>query len=255
VLAALVAAPAALGLVWNRLSGFKLFGVEVSLTQVSFGLDANLVDAVMVEHYSGKKQLLKLISETLVGREEPVEIPLRRPEKPFWWSTRLFLLAALAVGYTRVHAFVFVDGDEERRFIGLARPDDMRLSFSRKFPSLEEVYERARVKCDRAAPPATQVECMIEEWSISTEFSQEGRKLTEKDIKVEVNRATLLELMGKTNGLDDRCVRWKGFQDRALLAGIIGFDRPYVPLVEYGRLHKVISRHAVVEEIAAKALK
>jgi hypothetical protein len=99
------------------------------------------------------------------------------------------------------------------------------------------------------------IECASRDIPTPTSFSQDDKKVTEKDISIKVNRTTLLELMAKTGGLDDRCVRWKGFQDRALLAGIVGFDRPCVPLVEYGQLHKVVSRHSVVEEIAAKALK
>jgi hypothetical protein len=254
VLAALVAAPTVLGLVWSRLSGFKVYGVEVSLIQASTQLEAGLVDAVMVQYYSDNRGLLELISKTLVGREEPVEIPLRRGEKPFWWSTRLFLVAALTMDYTRVQAFVFVEGQENRSFVGLARPSDVRANFGHQVPSFEDVYGELRARLDPGMPATQEVEHLIEWWSEHA-FSQDGRQMTESEVRVKVDRVTLLEWMGQAGGLDDRCVRWKGLQDRALLADIVGFDGPYVPLVEHGRLHKVACRRAVVEEVAAKALK
>jgi hypothetical protein len=37
-----------------------------------------------------------------------------------WWSTRLYLLASLAVDFTQIRRIVFVDADE--RFIGMASP-------------------------------------------------------------------------------------------------------------------------------------
>jgi hypothetical protein len=254
LLAALVAAPVALALVWSRLSGFKVYGLEVSLAQASTQLDAGLVDAVMVQYFSDNKELIELISKALIQqREELVEIPLRRPTKPYWWSTRLFLVAALAQDYSRVHALVFVDDEEDRHFVGLATPTNVRLGFGRQFPSLEEVYGTLRTGLDLTLPATQQVEHMIEQWSMST-FSKDGKPVSEEDLMVRVNRVSLLEWMGAAGGLDDRSVRWKGFQDRVLLAEIVGFDGPYVPLVEHGRLHKVISRRAVIEEVAAKAL-
>jgi len=208
----------------------------------------------MVQYYSDNPGLIKLISNFLIQqRQELVEIPLRRPAKPYWWSTRLFLVSALADDYSSLRAFVFVDEEDGRHFLGLASPARVRVALGSQYSSLEAAYESLRAKVNATDPASQQVEQIITQWTMFG-FSQDGRQATEEEFKVKVNRVCLVEWMSKAGGLDHRYVRWKGYQDRALLSEIVGFDAPYVPLVEHGRLYKVVRRHAVAEEIAAKAL-
>jgi hypothetical protein len=228
--------------------------VEVSLTQASTQLDAQLADAAMIQYFSDERALLESISKTLIQqRQEVVEIPLRDPANPYWWSTRLFLIAALTQDYARVRCFVFVDGGRDRRFVGVATPGDLRLSLAREFPTLAEVYANQVTNLTPTQLPTQQVEQLIQGWSAAM-FTRNAERLGEKDFMTKVDRFNLSDWMSKIGGLDDRSVRWRGFQDRALLADIVSFDGPYVPLVAHGRLHMIVSRWAVIEEVAAKAV-
>ena len=71
-----------------------------------------------------------------------------------WWSTRLHLVAALAVDFTRIRQFVFVERDG--RFAAMATPAEVRRALSRRQPALERAYQAARplpVAAGAWAPP------------------------------------------------------------------------------------------------------
>lgn len=51
---------------------------------------------------------------------------------PYWWSTRLFLLAALADDYSNIKQLVFVENDDERSYVGMATPAAVRKAWGRR---------------------------------------------------------------------------------------------------------------------------
>src|SRR5215472_15275238 len=112
--AAFIAAPLALGLLWPRLTGFKAFGLEVSLAQVTVHLDTKLAAVIASPDLGSKAPHLVAQMEAILKPEvELVEIDLR--DGSYWFSTRLYLLAALAHDLSDVRAFVFMNGGAARR--------------------------------------------------------------------------------------------------------------------------------------------
>src|SRR5438093_8670587 len=106
-IAAIVAGPLAVALLWERITGVRLLGIEVSLASIRSA--APPIDAAISQEFHEVQQQvqqfgplgtsgLKPIGErtkAAVRAEsaELVEIDLGNGE--VWWQTRLFLLAAL----------------------------------------------------------------------------------------------------------------------------------------------------------------
>src|SRR5437773_2200161 len=140
--AALLAAPLALAFVWPRFAGFKAFGFEVSLADATVDLQADVAAAITTQQYfSGTQQLIDRFAELILRPQtEVIEVNLRGPpvlpgQRDYWWSTRLYLLAALADDFSRVQTFAFVERWAERRFVGMARPSDIRTALAAASPA------------------------------------------------------------------------------------------------------------------------
>src|SRR5262245_10496175 len=128
VAAVLVAAPLALGLLWPRLAGFKAFGFEVALTQSTVAVDVQVAAAIAQPDAGSRNvELVRQIATLAERRSEAAEVNLG--DGSSWWTTRLFLFAALAQEFSVVQLFVFVAGDE-RRFVGMAVPGEVRRAFA-----------------------------------------------------------------------------------------------------------------------------
>src|SRR5258708_5563564 len=139
-IALLVAGPLAIALVWHRLTGLKAFGLELSLAESTVHTSTELVAAITErQHFSGAEHILEQIRSAIVrGKTEIVEINLKGGD--YWWTTRLFLLAALADDYSTIQSFAFVEMGIRRRFLGLCTPAALRKAIAQAFPTLAEVY-------------------------------------------------------------------------------------------------------------------
>jgi hypothetical protein len=80
-----------------------------------------------------------------------VEVNLRTT--PYWWSTRLYLLAALAQEYTEIERLVFVEQDAARVFVGIAAPAAVRRALARRFPDYETVFRAIQQSASAARWP------------------------------------------------------------------------------------------------------
>lgn len=91
-------------------------------------------------------------------------------ENDYWWSTRIYLVAALAVDYTKVEQIVFVRGHEERFWVGMVDPSTARDRLAEKFPQYERYYRDARNSAatagDVSAPldPDTEITTILMNW-------------------------------------------------------------------------------------------
>src|SRR5205823_4611902 len=134
-IAGVVAAPLALGLIYERLSALKTPWFEIALTTATVEVGGGLARALEEQQLtaSGNRALTEAISAVLSpGAAAVVRVNLRTGS--YWWSTRLFLLAALADDFTRVERFAFVDGGAARHYVGLAEPRDVRTALEARFP-------------------------------------------------------------------------------------------------------------------------
>jgi hypothetical protein len=86
-----VAGPLALAFVWERLTGLKVFGVEVTLDQAIVRVDSSLDIALSEQQYfSDSPAIFRLIDKVIGNRNiELLEVNLRTTG--YWWSTRLYL--------------------------------------------------------------------------------------------------------------------------------------------------------------------
>jgi len=84
---------------------------------------------------------------------------------PYWWSTRLYLLAALAEEYTNIERLVFVEQDAARLFVGIAPPAAVRKALAKKFPDLERVFRAVQQSVLGYPNAAAKVGGIINEWS------------------------------------------------------------------------------------------
>ncbi len=109
----LLAAPFLVAFLWDRLRTVKVLGVEIALSESTADLlplgDATLVGAVAkTQYFSENPEILEKVREALqASNRQLLEINLHA--EPYWWSTRLFLEAALLDDHSQVRYLVFVE--------------------------------------------------------------------------------------------------------------------------------------------------
>jgi hypothetical protein len=136
--AAVIASPVALALIWSRLTRFRLFSFEVTLREVAVYVDQDFAADIQEQRSSGTKRLIEDIAQAVESpRAKLLEINLRGGS--YWWPTRLFLLAALADDYMTIDQLLFVHGAPDRRYIGMATPRAVRKKLAEAFK--EDTYE------------------------------------------------------------------------------------------------------------------
>jgi len=107
VVSVIVVAPVILGLLWDRLKSLKIGEIELILDQASSTLNIELASAIQNSQSSETPDLVNLIASAIAQADlKLVEVNLRC--RDYWWTTRLFLLAALTQEYTNVERLVFV---------------------------------------------------------------------------------------------------------------------------------------------------
>ena len=265
IIAALVAAPAAFALVWDRLTSFKILSLEVKLdrlAEATVRLDEVLSHAVREQRSSATPALVAAIPKYVERNDDVILINLRDGE--YWWPTRLFLLAAIADDFSGINRLVFVERNEERRYIGMATPRVVRrrLMFQRESisnkvgdepRSYEEIYRQLQSGLSAQNGGMTTsaiIEPIIYQWEHSFHGGEESQNPQEKRVS-----CLLLKkwLEGK---LETDYIDWDGSPESFLLYfQILECDTPFVALVENGRLRKVVKRSELASRIAKEAVR
>ena len=251
VIAVLVAAPLGIALLWPRLSGVKAFGVEVSLTASSVQTNAELVGAITEhQYYSGSEHIIEQMRKVIVsGDTEILEINLR--DGDYWWSTRLYLLAALVTDYSNVQAFTFVERGVERTFLGIVRPASLQKALAKAFPALPTIYSQVTAQALANPNPDQRMTQMVTAWAANL---FDGKMEDEFGGKVSPQRlADWLNGAGQQMLTDS--IEWSGVSDSDLVREIVfGYRGSHVALLRNGRLDRIVSRFALVNRIAEQAL-
>jgi hypothetical protein len=139
------AAPIMIALAGDRITGIKAFSVEISLAQITVRDQVDLTQAVMAIAEmgpSGSPELLATLRDAIRARARLLRINLH--DDDYWWSTRVYLVAALATDYTKVEQLLFVRGQEERVWIGMIDPPTARDRLMQEFPEYERYYRDVR---------------------------------------------------------------------------------------------------------------
>ncbi len=165
-----------------------------------------------------------------------------------WWSTRLYLLAALAADFTQIRQLVFVEQD---RFIGMASPLATRRALAVKHPNVELAYRKSALPPGVATSSKEEEATRVVEKFMFTEMPQE----TEGSIREWVTQ----EKLGYWLGLDlnTETVKLQSpelLTNPWLISQIIESRSPFVPLTNNQKLVKVVDRLELAVSIASDAL-
>ena len=143
--AALVAAPLVVALLGDRISGVKLPWIEISLSEVRVEINGDLSSTIQKFSSVDADERLEIgrrIGELIADPDGIVLLRADLGDGKAWWSTRIFLLAALASDYTGIQRIVFVDEGARQHFIGLSTPMSARLALARRFPRLRNLLSQ-----------------------------------------------------------------------------------------------------------------
>jgi hypothetical protein len=248
ILSGLLAAPLVLALFWEHLKGFKVGQLEITLAEVSLRTDIELAAAVQDLRGSETPALVHTVAAAIErGNVGLVEVNLR--SAPYWWSTRLYLLAALTEEYTDIDRLLFVEQNAARIYIGMAAPVDIRRALARRFPVYEEAFRRVQGLVHAAGSPL--VRTKVE--SIGSQWPSMFQPTREEQVKVLVAAAELREWLAGDLETDSR--EWDGSPaSHALYAKILTCEEDYVPLLRGPRLEKVVNRRDLACRIAGSVL-
>jgi len=185
---------------------------------------------------------------------------------PYWWSTRLYLLAALADEYTNIERFIFVEQDAARIYVGMATPSDVRKGLGRRLPYLESIFRDTQRNARLGSPNIEQEVSNIGFQWPSQQFEVESpvsagqcsqchavkydrKLLPEKEVRQLMKASDIREWFG--NVLETEFRDWRG--NRATLklyTRIMTCNASYVPLLHDSHLEKVVNRHDLAKRLA-----
>lgn len=247
-LSVIMVAPVLAAVLWGNIHGLKFGEIEVSLNDVATKLDFELASKIQIMQGSMTMELVNAISEAIMRPElKLVEVDLRAGD--YWWSTRLFLLAALAEQYTQIARLVFVERENHRLYVGMASPSVIRRSLAKEFPYLGEAFKQI----GKAVGGGTQaVQNYGWQWPAylfldSTKPPQPNEETQEQQAKQLVSVDRLKEWVP----LETIGIRWNGGRgDRPLYNRILKCDEPYVPLLRGKRLELIVNRQDLVHRLA-----
>jgi Domain of unknown function (DUF4062) len=174
-------------------------GLSRKMTQLA--LDQTSVATQMQSFAKGESSALDSGIDTIIdmisGARDAPALPLElRP--PGWWSTRLYLMAALTERLTDVRQLVFTDGG---RFAGMASPASVRQALCAAFPELA-AFQTTMEGPGVAAPAASDdVAQETHRWANQWRGTMNAR---EGALKVDVRRALLERWLGER--LVTRCI-------------------------------------------------
>lgn len=238
--ASLVAAPLLVAVIGDRITGLKFMSVEVSLSQVQVHVDDRLSIAVQELADMGPSVMPQIADRIISSIEHPDRDPLLRVnlgDGTAWWSTRLFMLSALASDYTNIQQLVFVDEGDRRHFIGFAEPWRVHRSLAEWFPACETAYRRLRSSVVTPVPPAApaeEVQGILNQWPFEFPAGEVAAKeFTTRDFL----RTWLYDC------LEPNYVEWDGGPISPLLRFQINAQSSrYVALTSGGDLRAVVDR-------------
>jgi len=251
IVGAMLAAPLAVAFLGDRLSKVAAFGITVELARFERTIDRSIAVALAeTQYFSGRDDLITKVREVAQKPDlQLVEINLRN--EPYWWSTRIYLQAALLESFARnVQRIVFVEGDTARRFVGMASPSAVRYAFGGSQPALEQVRAAvwlAAAVAESDAPDAA-LEPIVHTWAAST-FDDH----IEIDARRLIGAAELTHVMGRD--LERSSIEWSGKEDDTLRRLVVAESGPFVAIVEQDRLQSVVDAADYTRQVALDAIR
>ena len=225
--------------------------VLAAVYQESFSLpvgESELFNQIGTIPDLGSSHLGDIKNKVLAARhEEFVSLNIGNGES--WWSTRLHLVAALAIDYTSIKQIAFkAEGD---RFVGMLSPSAIRSALAAEFPKIEIAYLSSR-----KAAPVADGDLTVEVGGLVDDFRARMVEMSEG-----VGEASI-----KENVTEERLGRWFGGRHAVDIVDVTGEPptlsqyqivkraAPFVPLVKEGKLLRVVDRIALATNISRSVL-
>jgi len=273
-IAVLLAVPLALAFVWERLITLKAFNFEIDLADVTAKLDLDLLDELKdasrwqfnpdpyeVSDFAKPGSLVReeiITAFKKAGSVELVDVKLGSGQS--WWSTRLYLQAALAEDFMGIQQIVFLEDcdGQDNCLIGIANPAATRRALAAQWPNLDAYYFNAVYNPNSVSPsvqthtPEDKVVNIIYNYLYQFHGSEEGEKVwvTKPLLQQWLNRALIVSSV-ECKGAD--CDSHK--PTPLLLYSIINCSAPFVTLVQNRRVMRMVNRQELAVIIADTALR
>ena len=220
-----------------------------SAKPATFALPTELTDVAVIKEFGSTltPEIVAKVTEAIedAAGARVVEIDLGTGKT--WWSTRLFLLAALAEDFTDIESLMFVHGSG--RLVGMASPTHVRRALELENPGLRESYRRS-LPADAAAS-GEKIAAVVD---IAQQFRQHWAD-TEVDVKLWMSAQRLRSLLGERLitahvGLDQK----RQANTASLVAQVIDQRPSLVPVTVKGIPRQVMDRVALATNIASSGL-
>jgi hypothetical protein len=265
-LSTIAVSPLLLAALWGNIKGLKFADIEIALSEVRAEVDFQLASDIQTMQGSGTPELVAKVSDAVKRNNlKLVEVNLR--VEKYWWSTRLYLLAALADEYTNIERLIFVAQNADRFYIGMASPSVVRKALAKRFPYLELAFEKIQKQ-----QPGQDASAVIQQfgwqWPILPFLTLEKESGGTKDAVAGSDQANsgseeykakklvgAAELKEWIPNLETQSRDWDGARGNFLLyEKILNCSGPYVPLLHGKRLELVVSREELMYRLACSAV-
>jgi hypothetical protein len=159
----------------------------------------------------------------------------------YWWSTRLFFLAAVAGELAGTRLLIFTENGE--RYLGAATTATVRDRLANMSTSLRQFLDQCRQQAVNALDLARALDQRANLWNTTVNQAIEDAErsfVTARDL-----RRWLGDDLLETSVTQDGDV-----VSNELLRSIVDWPHPYVPITEGGNLRKVVARASVADNLA-----
>jgi hypothetical protein len=159
----------------------------------------------------------------------------------YWWSTRLFFLAAVAGELAGTRLLIFTENGE--RYLGAATTATVRDRLANMSTPLRQFLDQCRQQAVTALDLARALDQRASLWNSTVHQAIEDAErsfVTPRDLR----RWLGDDLLENSVTQDGDVV------SNELLRSIVDWPHPYVPITEGGNLRKVVARASVADNLA-----
>jgi hypothetical protein len=220
----------------------------------SFALPKELTDLTQIRRFGStmfpeiQNKLVQATQE--VEATKLVEVDLGIGQS--WWSTRLYILAALAADFTSIQQFVFIE--HENRFIGMASPSETRDALATFYPEVDNAY---RESIPIFVPPM-----LSTEEKLTTTLHNFRNRLDnlraggEASAKEYIRKDLLYRILGHPLRIESVVVEsTDNFDIAFLMSRILEQHSTFVALTQNEKLIGVVDRFELAVQIARTVVK
>jgi hypothetical protein len=184
---------------------------------------------------------LMSLQQSLVRAPELRVLTVDLRDGNYWWSTRLFFLAAVAGELAGTRLLIFTENGE--RYLGAATTATVRDRLASMSTPLRQFLDQCRQQAVIAVDLARALDQRAYLWNTIV------NQVTEDAERSFVTARDLRRWLGD-DLLENSVTQDGDTVSNELLRSIIDWPHPYVPITENGNLRKVVARASVADNLA-----